>query len=129
MRDPGFQPSIYILYIYIYTLVRFLSAREKETLISYDHRKKESLPPLLCFNQREGRDRRPLVVVIFLVSREHNTEREREPFFSSIAGRGLRTALNSRVSWEFGCIGAARVLAVTSVFLFEGNRWRRVKFL
>lgn len=98
VRDPGFQPSIYI---YIYTLLCGFYRRERNVDILRSS--KESLPLSLSMG---GGD---LLVWFFLYRR--NTTQRAVLFLHRITG----TALNSRVSWEFGCIGAARVLAVTSL--------------
>lgn len=98
VRDPGFQPSIYI---YIYTLLCGFYRRERNVDILRSS--KESLPLSLSMGRGD------LLVWFFLYRR--NTTQRAVLFLHRITG----TALNSRVSWEFGCIGAARVLAVTSL--------------
>lgn len=65
------------MYIYIYTFVRFLSAGEKETLISYDHRKKESLPPSL-FQSEGGGETVVLSWLWFFSYLGNTTQKERE---------------------------------------------------
>lgn len=88
-------------YIYIYTLLCGFYRRERNVDILRSS--KESLPLSLSMG---GGD---LLVWFFLYRR--NTTQRAVLFLHRITG----TALNSRVSWEFGCIGAARVLAVTSL--------------
>lgn len=113
VRDPGFQPSIYI---YIHTLVRFLSAREKRwypTII-------ERVASTVSVNGR-GRPSR----VIFLVSKEYNTESRSFP----PPHYGDRFKLASFMGiWLHRCCTCACGYFSLFLYLFEGNRWR-VEFL
>ena len=73
----AFSRAYIYVYIYIYTFVRFLSAGEKETLISYDHRKKESLPPSL-FQSEGGGETVVLSWLWFFSYLGNTTQKERE---------------------------------------------------
>lgn len=103
-------------YIYIYTLVRFLSAREKRwypTII-------ERVASTVSVNGR-GRPSR----VIFLVSKEYNTESRSFP----PPHYGDRFKLASFMGiWLHRCCTCACGYFSLFLYLFEGNRWR-VEFL